>query len=165
MERTLTLTIDEQQLPIAVVRLRGFLAQLEVYKLKKQIDILIDLGRRCLIIDLSEVEFIDSAGIGAIVQIRTRCLQMNGQLMIIEPHCLRVADSLAATSLPQAVKCFTDLDAALIQMRKDIGLPDAGVQLVNTESQIRHLADTMDRILERLGRIETLLAEKLSSPR
>ncbi|MCL5269038.1 MAG: STAS domain-containing protein [bacterium] len=158
MERSLNIDITEQY-PIAIVRLGGFLGQLEVYKLKKQVDNLMDLGRRYLICDLTEAEFIDSAGIGSIIQIRSRCNQSDGQLYVVGPRDPHLAYTLASSTMSHVIKFFPTLDAALAQMRLNLGLTGASSG-ADGGGNMTKLIERIDKVLERLERIESLLASE-----
>ncbi|MCG3196136.1 MAG: STAS domain-containing protein [Candidatus Omnitrophica bacterium] len=67
------------------VRLAGQLAKLEVYRFRSALDCLIEDGHRSVIVDMREVTFIDSAGIGALVKARGAAVKVGGSVKVIPP--------------------------------------------------------------------------------
>jgi anti-anti-sigma factor len=160
----------ERHPPLAILILNGRLAQLQVYNFKHQVEVLLQEGYRFFVIDLKEIQFIDSAGIGAIAHIRQLCLQAGGQEVIVHPKDEAVNHPIESSQLQQIIECFIDSESAIKYLcshyyLKDINLPSDR----NPDSSVKNKASKMlagrmdqleDRMLqmeERLGRIEQIL--------
>jgi anti-anti-sigma factor len=109
--------------PLAILRVGGFLAQLEVYKLKNQAEAALRDGIRYILLDLTLTDFIDSAGIGAIVSLRIDCNKAGGKLLIVEPRQQTINHTLTNSSIPRLVPCFADMQTALANMQELYGIP------------------------------------------
>lgn len=63
---------------------------------------LVDAGRHDLVVDLSRVEFLDSTGLGVLVQLLTRVRAVDGTLRVVAP-AERIAKVFRLTGLDQAM--------------------------------------------------------------
>lgn len=158
------LIIDhDSQGALAVLSLGGFLAQLEVYKLKNVIDALLKSGKYLVILDLCRLQFIDSAGIGTLIQLRGECLKAHGQLMVVEAQAAQVHDALHTAAIDKMIEFYPTLDAARSAMRQRHGLQDSGnnvpleARVEQLEAQLRSHIDLVRQLEARQGRIEELL--------
>lgn len=165
IDRELSITIDNKN-PIAIMKLSGFMGQLEVYKLKSQVEQLLTEAARFIVIDLSAVSFIDSAGLGSLTQIRGLCMAARGQMVLVIPMVTQVKQAIEVSSLQRVIEFFTQAEAAVDYLRSKHGLPGVASPQVVQEGRIEELAariSTVDGRLEkmedRLGRIERLLME------
>jgi anti-sigma B factor antagonist len=72
-------------------------------------------GRRSILIDLGDVSYIDSGGVGTLVQLYTELTNLGGQLKLLHPspHSERV---LEITRLVSVFEIFEDEEEALRSM-------------------------------------------------
>jgi len=87
--------------------------------LRKTIRDLIDQGRRKILFDLSDVDYIDSSGIGEMVAAYTAVRSANGELKLLH-LTRRVHDILQITRLFTVFDVQTDEDAALRSFRSTL---------------------------------------------
>lgn len=124
-----TLKIETQDLdPFAILTLRGALSGVDVYTLKHEGNRLIEyLGRLYVVLDMKEIEFVDSGGIGVIVHFFQACKKMGGRLAVVLPESERAAWSLTQASLQRFIDFYKDLAGALqgISERCGINIPPA----------------------------------------
>jgi anti-anti-sigma factor len=69
-------------------------------------------GAPVVVVDLSDVTFIDSAGLGALVGAHRRMLEAEGRLRLVRPPRL-VARAFELTGLDTVLDFYDDRDAAL----------------------------------------------------
>jgi anti-sigma B factor antagonist len=81
-------------------------------QLREAIQGLIAQGKNKLILNLVELEFIDSAGIGELVRAHTTLRKQGGHLKLLNPH-KKVHDLLRATMLTSVFDIHTDEDTAV----------------------------------------------------
>ena len=81
-------------------------------ELKDKVRSLLDQGRRKLILDLSNVGYIDSAGLGELVQAYATTTKQGGTLKLLGPP-RRLKDLLAVTKLVPVFEAFQGEDAAV----------------------------------------------------
>ena len=80
-------------------------------RVEKAADEALDAGAHDLWIDLSEVEFIDSTGIHALLQVRSRVEALNRRLAVICPVG-PIRRAFALTGLDEALPLYTSRDEA-----------------------------------------------------
>jgi anti-sigma B factor antagonist len=80
--------------------------------LKQKIEAMIDAGNRKLIVDMSEVEFVDSSGLAAIVSGLKKTHALDGSLVLVGVHP-NVMEVFRLTLLDQVFQFYPDLDSAL----------------------------------------------------
>ena len=68
------------------VKLKGEVDIYTVNALKKSVQVLLDEGHNTLIMDLTDVVYIDSTGLGALVGIYRRCREREGKIYLICPN-------------------------------------------------------------------------------
>ena len=73
-------------------------------------------GRTSILVDLSDVSYIDSGGIGALVQLFTELTAMGGRLKLLHPSWAS-ARVLQITHLTSVFEIFDDEATALDSMR------------------------------------------------
>lgn len=108
----------DQLLKIAVVdhagesrvKLAGQLAKLEVYRFRSTLDCLIDDGHRCVIVDMTEVTFIDSAGIGALVKARGSAVKVGGSVKVIPPEDMAARKVLEMASIGKIIPILEPIE-------------------------------------------------------
>ena len=103
---------------VMVLHLRGHLTLAEEHRrLMARIVTLLDEGTRRILLNLRDVSYIDSPGIGEIVGAYTRVTRMGGALMICEPSP-RVREVLEATNLDTVLQAFDTETSALQYMQE-----------------------------------------------
>ena len=80
--------------------------------LRDRISDLLDTGSHQLVIDLGKVDFIDSTGLGVLVGVRNRALELGGGLDLVCSH-ERVLKLLRITGLDQVFSVYPTVDDAL----------------------------------------------------
>jgi len=80
--------------------------------LKDKVNSLINQGRRKLVLNLAEVPYIDSAGLGEIVRTYTTVSRQGGNLKLLS-LTKRIADLLAITKLLTVFETFESEDDAV----------------------------------------------------
>jgi anti-anti-sigma factor len=102
------------------VALRGELDMATAPQLEAAVDALCAAGAREIVLDLSELSFVDGAGVRAIMAARARCAEHECAFMVIHPRDL-VERLFALTGLLASVP-FRG------RRRRDAGERDAGVR-------------------------------------
>ena len=81
-------------------------------QLREAIDTLLEADRCNILLDLADVSFMDSVGIGELVSSYRTAKHLGGALKIMRPT-KRVRNSLSLTRLLPILEAFDDLDTAL----------------------------------------------------
>ncbi len=84
--------------------------------IKQAIDELLAKGRRQLLLNLSKVPYIDSAGLGQIIRCFTAIRKAGGSLKLLSPNP-RVVDLLTVTKLVNVFDWYNDESAALASFK------------------------------------------------
>lgn len=168
MERGLTIHVRDHD-PMTILNLSGHLFQLEVYKLKTQVKESLNANRRYIIVNLSQTEFIDSAGLGVMSMLRERCDDSKATLAIVLPQHQGVRATLDKSRLDQIIPCHESLETAIGDFSSKYGLTDprseterwnasdpAGVEMM-IEELGKNLAGRLEAIERRLLDIESHL--------
>jgi len=79
---------------------------------KEKMSELVDKGYVNLIIDLTQTNFIDSSGLGALVGKISTCRKNNGDIRLISPT-QRVVEILQITNLDKILKIYKSIDDAM----------------------------------------------------
>ncbi|MEU1018674.1 STAS domain-containing protein [Streptomyces sp. NPDC005900] len=114
---TLKVTVDEES-GWAVLRVRGEMDLLTSPVLRQRVHDAVADGRRSVVLDLSDVLFCDSSGVGVLIATRRLIRSCRGRLRLILPaqgavdgsHVNRV---LAALGVRRLFEVFPDVGAAL----------------------------------------------------
>lgn len=134
-----------------------------MYKLKSQVEGFIANGKRFVILNLSEIEYIDSAGIGALLYIRTETSRMGGDFCLVKPNNQNVLQIMQLTSLQKIFTFYEDTLQALKTIREKNGLtatladdsaaPDDPVheKLKDYEARINQLEKRLARLEEKIA--------------
>ncbi|GAA1912144.1 STAS domain-containing protein [Streptomyces sodiiphilus] len=109
--------LAEQRGEWAVLRVSGELDLVTSPAVRQHVHAAVADGRRHLVLDLSEVQFCDSSGVGVLIASRRLMRSCAGRLRLILPakgaedgsHVNRV---LAALGVRRLFDCFPDLEAA-----------------------------------------------------
>ncbi|MGB2819929.1 MAG: STAS domain-containing protein [Phycisphaerae bacterium] len=81
------LEMEVQRLSTAtVVRMRGSAGMREADYLRDQLELLAESAVRTIVLDLAELEFISSAGLGAILSARAKARPHGGEIRLINPR-------------------------------------------------------------------------------
>jgi anti-sigma B factor antagonist len=109
----LRLEVDESRALFTVVTAAGEFDAGESPALRTNLAKMIDHGRFNVVIDLSEVQFIDSTGLGVLVQYHKLLHAEGGQLRVVVTgqNILRIFD---LTGLTDILFLFESLEAALV---------------------------------------------------
>lgn len=107
---------------VIVVRLTGMLARLEVYKLKTNLDALVSRGKHFLVLDLTDISYIDSAGIGLIVRLREQVVKVGGGVSLVAPQAVHAQRPLEIASVSNLVQTYRNEADALKEMNECFGL-------------------------------------------
>lgn len=113
---TLTLTVSlrgtrEVRDNSQVFRLAGLLDAFSEPTFRKVVDKYVEEGPSSIILDMSQIDFIDSSGIGALVQVAKKVQQANGKLQLIANS--RVMQTIKMVRLEQFFKIQPNVEAAL----------------------------------------------------
>ncbi|MBI5836011.1 MAG: STAS domain-containing protein [Candidatus Eisenbacteria bacterium] len=116
MRRELHVDIELLEAPIAVLRIRGAVDSENAVEIQKALDSTLDRGHDHLALELSGLDFMSTAGWGALVgtlrRVRTRrgCIHLSGLTR-------DVADVYGLLEFDQLMPCHPDLDEALAAIR------------------------------------------------
>jgi len=112
--------LEEERGEWAVLRVSGEMDLVTSPAVRQHVHDAVAEGRRSLVLDLSEVLFCDSSGVGVLIASRRLMRSCTGQLRLILPargaedgsHVNRV---LAALGVRRLFDCYPDLSAATQQ--------------------------------------------------
>ena len=99
---------------VAVMTLTGELDIGTTGEFFDRAEALVDRGYRHVVLDLSELSFCDSGGLGTIVKLRKRLGSVDGTISIAAANPM-IASLLELTGLDQVIKVFPSLSEALGQ--------------------------------------------------
>lgn len=105
-------TID-RSIPIAVVAPTGRMDALNAPHLRVRCDTLLAGGTHRLVIDLREVDFLDSAGLAAMVGALKRARAEGGDVKLVMPGTMAVSRILELTSFDKVFQISPDVDTAV----------------------------------------------------
>jgi anti-anti-sigma factor len=94
-----------------VFRLNGMLDAFSEPNIRKVLQQAVETGPKQVILDLSKIEFIDSSGLGVLVQTAKQLQAMQGQLQIVTNP--RVTQAVKLVRLEQFLSLQPSLEAAL----------------------------------------------------
>ena len=83
-EKNMNIEADERG-TYYLIKLSGHFGGKNILKLRKSIEEALEIGHSRIGLDLSEVEFIDTMGIGTMVNINKRIIDLEGVFGIINP--------------------------------------------------------------------------------
>ena len=104
---------------IGIVKIPKYLSTETSEDFKDFLYDVVDSGNYRIVIDLSETEYVDSSGLGAIVSRLAYCRSLHGDIRLAYPSEF-MNSLLKITHLDQVLKVFTDLDEAV----KSFASPD-----------------------------------------
>ena len=112
MPDKLRIALDRHADGVAVARFTGRLDFTSAPEARDQFATAIAAGQRKLIVDLSKVGFVDSAGLGSLIGGMRAARLAGGDLRIANPS-EQVKMLLSLTSLDQVIKIHPSIDEAL----------------------------------------------------
>lgn len=89
--------------PLAVVKLSGFLDAHTVTDFERKMESCLQEGRAQVVLDIGELNYISSAGIGAMMGLAHRLRKMEGKLVLLNPSekVFKILDTLGFTKIFQ----------------------------------------------------------------
>jgi anti-anti-sigma factor len=116
---TLTLTVSlrgsrEVKDTYQLIRLTGLLDAFSEPAFKKVIGKCVEDGPFHIILDLSTIDFVDSSGLGVLVQMAKKTQNLNGTLQIITNA--RVTQTVKLVRLDQFLTLQTSIDEAIAKL-------------------------------------------------
>lgn len=96
-------------------RLTGLLDAFSEPTFRKVIGKYIDDGPKNIVLDLSQIDFVDSSGLGALVQLAKQAKGVEGSLQIVTNP--RVTQTVKLVRLEQFLSLQTSVDAALANIK------------------------------------------------
>lgn len=104
-------TVDTPSDGIAVVRFTGRLNMVTAPRLREVVNTSVAAGRTRVAVDLSGVEFIDSSGLGALINGLKTARQAGGDLRIAAPND-QVRLVLQLTNMERVLTAYDSADSA-----------------------------------------------------
>lgn len=112
MEAPIEVSISVKRADLAIVQLAGRLDLLSAAIVKHTLADAVAQGHRCLIVDLHEVPFMDSSGLGALIAGLKATRQVGGDLRIARAR-EQTAMVLELTKLNQVLGSYATVEEAL----------------------------------------------------
>jgi anti-sigma B factor antagonist len=98
------ITLKEHVIRIQIVSLEGRLEAFTVASIRTEFDSLLESGSTNFVVDLSQVSFMDSAGMSLLVSLLKRTRQKGGDVVLVKP---REAAAFRILTLTRFDKVFT----------------------------------------------------------
>ena len=102
----------EQTAEAAVVRFKGSAGMNEAEKIRSELVALAESRVQMIVLDLAEMDFICSAGLGAIIYAHLKSRHHNGQIRLVRPQAA-VMKLLETTRLTKLFPIFQDIKRAV----------------------------------------------------
>jgi len=94
-----------------LVQLRGAATMDHVSELEEQLDTLTSSGVPIIVMDLSNLRFINSLGLGILVMAHVRCMRRGQSLRLVSPSP-SIADVFSVTKLTGLFRVYASVDEA-----------------------------------------------------
>jgi anti-sigma B factor antagonist len=107
----LAVDIDERG-DALVATVRGVIDLLSTGPLQEQLNTALSHGATRLVLDLAEVTFVDSTGLGLLVSLQRRTRGAGGWLRLVNPRP-QLGRMLHTTNLDQRLQVYTSVESAL----------------------------------------------------
>ncbi len=119
------LTVD-QAAGVLLVRLHGSAGMEHTEDLQRRLLELPGKATCRIVLDLSDLHFVNSAGLGAFIALYRRCREFGGQVALARPR-EAVAQVLRVTNLDRLMRIYPDPEAAIrdLQTQTPVGGPSA----------------------------------------
>ncbi len=107
-----TVRIERPESQVVVVYLAGAIGMTESSRLLDYLEQVVTQAPRLLIMDLSELQFVTSMGLGTFISTRSKLAKLGGTLLLVSPskHVLEV---LEITNLTKLFPVFSSVEQAL----------------------------------------------------
>jgi anti-sigma B factor antagonist len=102
---------------VVILHLSGRLWVLD-WGLHERMQSLLNEGRRFFVLDIGDVDYVDSTGLGQLITLWTSIRTKNGNLVLLRPTT-RVRRLLQVTRLQVVFDAFDDEERARIAVRRD----------------------------------------------
>ena len=99
----------------SVMALSGEVGFSEVQELKARLDSALKLGGRALLLDMANVSFIASDGLGALIRTRAHAEQLGKTFLLVRPQA-RILDLLEKTQLTKIFTIYASLEDAMAEI-------------------------------------------------
>lgn len=106
------ITVNPRSAEVAVVRLAGRLDLMSAGAIRKQLAETVTAGHRRVVVDLADVSFIDSTGLGSLVSGLKATKQVGGDLRIARP-AQQARAILQLTTLDRVLPAYNSIEEAL----------------------------------------------------
>ena len=119
---SLTVKLDERAPGIHVVSPMGSLDIMNYTTLQEAIDSLLQKSPKVIILDLKDLDYITSSGVGVIIKTRKIMKKNNGQVLLVnlQPQIEKVLEIIKALPDQQIFKDIEELDGYLDRMQKKV---------------------------------------------
>ena len=107
----MNLKIEKKQ-DVVVLQVKGSLDADSVSQFKKKVNKIIEEGSKCLVLDGSELEFVDSMGLGSLISFLRKLRSQNGDLKVAAIS-KEVQQVFEITRLHQLFQIFSNSDEAI----------------------------------------------------
>lgn len=107
------ITTREYHIHVDIIQISGRLEAFTVKDLRSEQDKLMENGGKNFVIDLSPTEFMDSAGMSALVSLLKRSRQAGGEVILVKPTDPAAFRILTLTRFDQVFKIVDSVDEAL----------------------------------------------------
>jgi len=111
------LNVNDAQFTIKVVNLSGRVDAFKAKEIRPELIHLIDEGASDLILDISSVEFLDSAGLAVLVAAMKHARSHNGDVRLVKPQADVVIRILELTKFNQVFRMFDTLQEAVASFK------------------------------------------------
>jgi len=108
----------EESGAVSILVLRGQLVGTSANSFREAMDTLIESGRLRILLDFTDLSFMDSGGIGELVSGYRTMDRLGGALKILKPG-KRIQDTLTLTKLLPIFEVFEDRDVAIGSFSED----------------------------------------------
>ena len=119
---SLTVKLDEKAPGIHVVSPIGSLDIMNYTTLQKEIDSLLQKSPKVIILDLKDLDYITSSGVGVIIKTRKIMKNNNGQVLLVnlQPQIEKVLEIIKALPDQRIFNNIEELDRYLDKMQKKV---------------------------------------------
>ena len=119
---SLTVKVDEKAPGVHVVSLIGSLDIMNYTTLQKEIDSLLQKSPKVIILDLKDLDYITSSGVGVIIKTRKIMKNNNGQVLLVnlQPQIEKVLEIIKALPDQRIFNNIEELDGYLDRMQKKV---------------------------------------------
>lgn len=117
MNNILDLGIEEVATKIVTITVKQRLDLFRAQEFRNQMQKLFDEGVSHMVIDLSQADFLDSAGMAALVSALKQCRQRNGDVRLVTPQSEAVKRTLELTKFDRVFEMKSSAQEAVASFR------------------------------------------------